>query len=68
LNKWGHKINQQKFYFDPNYSAPNYSFKKMAIVTKTINPLPFEYLENRRFEDLTRQLIYDYREWQSLAR
>lgn len=40
----------------------------MAIVTTTttINPLPFEHLENRRFEDLTRQLIYDYREWQSL--
>jgi hypothetical protein len=35
-------------------------------VTKTINPLHFEDLEPHRFEDLVRQLIYDFREWQSL--
>lgn len=38
----------------------------MAIATKTINPLHFEDLEPHRFEDLVRQLIYDYREWRSL--
>jgi len=38
----------------------------MAIVTKTINPIHFEDLEPHRFEDLVRQLIYDYREWRSL--
>ncbi len=38
----------------------------MAIVTKTINPLHFEDLEPHRFEDLIRQLFYDYKEWRSL--
>lgn len=38
----------------------------MAIATKTVNPLHFEDLEPHRFEDLVRQLIYDYREWRSL--
>ncbi|CAI2505372.1 Uncharacterised protein [Serratia proteamaculans] len=32
-------------------------------VTKTINPLPFQDLEPKRFEDLIRQLIYDFRVW-----
>lgn len=34
--------------------------------TKTLNPLHFEDLEPHRFEDLVRQLIYDFKEWQSL--
>ncbi len=38
----------------------------MAKVTKTINPLHFEDLEPHRFEDLVRQLIYDYRYWSDL--
>lgn len=38
----------------------------MAIATKTVNPLHFEDLEPHRFEDLVRQLIYDYREWKAL--
>lgn len=38
----------------------------MALVTKTLNPLHFEDLEPHRFEDLTRQLIYDFRNWSSL--
>lgn len=33
------------------------------IVTKTINPLHFEDLDPRRFEDLIRQLIYDFKLW-----
>ncbi len=32
----------------------------------TIGPLHFEDLEPHRFEDLVRQLIYDFREWSSL--
>ncbi|MBR1302473.1 restriction endonuclease [Bradyrhizobium sp. AUGA SZCCT0042] len=32
-------------------------------VTRTLNPLPFNDLEPRRFEDLVRQLIYDFRPW-----
>lgn len=38
----------------------------MPIVTKTIHPLPFEHLEPKRFEDLIRQLAYDFRPWRSL--
>jgi hypothetical protein len=34
--------------------------------SKTLNPLHFEDLEPHRFEDLVRQLIYDYRDWQSI--
>lgn len=35
-------------------------------VTRTINPLHFEDLEPHRFEDLVRQLVYDYRRWSLL--
>jgi hypothetical protein len=35
-------------------------------VTRTVNPLHFEDLEPHRFEDLVRQIAYDYRVWQSL--
>lgn len=38
----------------------------MAKATRTINPLHFEDLEPHRFEDLVRQLIYDFREWHRL--
>lgn len=34
--------------------------------TKTINPLHFEDLEPHRFEDLIRQLSYDFRNWKIL--
>ncbi len=38
----------------------------MAKVTKTLNPLHFEDLEPHRFEDLVRQLAYDFRTWRLL--
>ena len=38
----------------------------MPQTTRTLNPLHFEDLEPHRFEDLIRQLIYDYRQWKSL--
>lgn len=38
----------------------------MAKVTLTLNPLHFEDLEPHRFEDLVRQLIYDFRPWRKL--
>ena len=38
----------------------------MAHVTRTLNPLPFQDLEPHRFEDLVRQLAYDFRTWRSL--
>jgi hypothetical protein len=39
----------------------------MAIrFTRTINPLQFEALEPKRFEDLVRQLLYDFRSWRAL--
>jgi hypothetical protein len=34
--------------------------------TRTLNPLPFLELEPHRFEDLVRQLAYDFRLWRSL--
>ncbi|MDP9315703.1 MAG: restriction endonuclease [Chloroflexota bacterium] len=35
----------------------------MAQATRTTNPLHFEDLEPHRFEDLVRQLAYDFRPW-----
>lgn len=37
-----------------------------AVVTRTTNPLPFQDLEPKRFEDLIRQLAYDFRQWRRL--
>jgi len=34
--------------------------------TRTLNPLPFQDLEPHRFEDLVRQLAYDFRHWKKL--
>jgi len=38
----------------------------MTRTTKTLNPLPFQDLEPKRFEDLVRQLVYDLRVWRRL--
>jgi len=38
----------------------------MTTPTKTIGPLHFEDLEPKRFEDLVRQLAYDFRPWRVL--
>lgn len=38
----------------------------MAKVTKTTGPLHFEDLDPHRFEDLVRQLIYDFKPWRKL--
>jgi hypothetical protein len=38
----------------------------MARPTRTLNPLHFEDLEPHRFEDLVRQLVYDFKQWRSL--
>src|ERR1700738_5104043 len=35
-------------------------------ITKTLGPLHFEDLEPKRFEDLVRELIYDFKDWQSI--
>ncbi len=37
-----------------------------TVPTKTLNPLPFNDLEPHRFEDLIRQLAYEFRRWKSL--
>ena len=34
--------------------------------TRTLNPLHFEDLEPHRFEDLVRQLAYEFRTWRSI--
>lgn len=38
----------------------------MPSTTRTLGPLHFEDLEPHRFEDLVRQLVYDFRDWHSL--
>ncbi|WP_442588466.1 hypothetical protein ACSBL2_20715 [Pedobacter sp. AW31-3R] len=35
-------------------------------ITHTLGQIHFEDLEPHRFEDLVRQLIYDYKDWQSI--
>jgi hypothetical protein len=35
-------------------------------MSKTLNPLHFEDLEPHRFEDLVRQIVYDFKEWSLL--
>jgi hypothetical protein len=35
-------------------------------VTKTLGPLHFEDLEPHRFEDLVREVVYDFKDWQSI--
>lgn len=37
-----------------------------TVPTRTLNPLPFTDLEPHRFEDLIRQLAYEFRRWKSL--
>ena len=36
------------------------------IVSRTFGPIHFEDLDPHRFEDLVRELIYDFRDWQSI--
>lgn len=38
----------------------------MPTVSKTMGPIHFEDLDPHRFEDLIRQLIYDWKDWQSI--
>jgi len=35
-------------------------------VTRTLGPIHFEDLDPHRFEDLVRQLIYDFKQWQTI--
>ena len=35
-------------------------------ITRTYGPIHFEDLDPHRFEDLIRELIYDYRDWQTI--
>jgi hypothetical protein len=35
-------------------------------ISKTFGPIHFEDLDLRRFEDLVRELAYDFRDWQSI--
>lgn len=36
------------------------------MITKTLGPIHFEDLDPHRFEDLVRDLLYDFRDWQSI--
>jgi len=35
-------------------------------ITKTLGPIHFEDLDPRRFEDLVRELAYDFKDWQNI--
>ena len=35
-------------------------------ITRTLGPIHFEDLDPRRFEDLVRELAYDFKDWQSI--
>lgn len=35
-------------------------------ITKTLGPIHFEDLDPHRFEDLVRELVYDFKDWQSI--
>jgi hypothetical protein len=37
-----------------------------ARITRTYGPIHFEDLDPHRFEDLVRELIYDYKDWRSI--
>lgn len=39
---------------------------KKTNVTRTLGPIHFEDLDPHRFEDLVRQLVYDFRQWQTI--
>ena len=39
---------------------------KKLHVTRTIAPIHFEDLDPHRFEDLVREIIYDFRDWQTI--
>ena len=41
-------------------------YKNMAKITKTLGPIHFEDLDPHRFEDLVRELIYDFKQWQNI--
>jgi Restriction endonuclease len=47
-------------YYEPKHQNNG---RSLLPVTRTLNPLPFHDLEPRRFEDLIRQLAYDFRPW-----
>src|SRR5258708_4901719 len=39
---------------------------RKPLPTRTVNPLPFLDLDPHRFEDLVRNLIYDFKRWKSI--
>lgn len=39
---------------------------RYASPTRTTNPIHFEDLDPKRFEDLVRELIYDFKDWQTI--
>jgi Restriction endonuclease len=38
----------------------------MPKITRTMGPIHFEDLDSHRFEDLVRELMYDFKDWQSI--
>src|SRR6266852_5494953 len=50
------------------FALSNRAIRAMAKakVTRTFGPIHFEDMDPHRFEDLIRELIYDFRDWQSI--
>lgn len=48
------------------FRGPSGDKERVHVVTRTLHPLPFEHLDPKRFEDLVRQLVYDFRAWRQL--
>ena len=43
-----------------------YTLGAMAQPSRSYNPIHFEDLEPKRFEDLVRERIYDFKSWQTI--
>jgi hypothetical protein len=68
---------QERLIYRPSYHNSNFGRRGRPWIlrtrdtmptttTRTLNPLPFNVLEPKRFEDLVRQLVYDFRRWRML--
>jgi Restriction endonuclease len=49
-----------------NRRRKNTMARKKPTVTRTFAPIHFEDLDPHRFEDLVRQLVYDFKDWQTI--
>jgi len=58
-------VNRRERSNNPRSMISPFTMSK-AKPTTTTNPIHFEDLDPKRFEDLVRELIYDFRDWQTI--